>query len=190
MAQVTIRPDQLRSPNLDNPTIARWFDPTAFAPPVPGFFGTSAKGVIKGPGRNNLDVSLLKYFRLSETASLRVGAWVLNFANHPQYNDPATNISSVAAVGVITSVPSYWVGQTPTPRMAELNIRLNWAVLARISCFRGFEACEDSPERATRFPDVGSRQRSQIRLNQLASTLTSSIISVPTPRLKFCANVL
>jgi hypothetical protein len=125
-AQVTIRPDQLRSPNLDNPTIARWFDPTAFAPPAPGFFGTSAKGVIKGPGRNDLDVSLLKYFRLSETASLRVGAWVLNFANHPQYNDPATNISSVAAVGVITSVPSYWVGQTPTPRMAELNIRLDW----------------------------------------------------------------
>jgi hypothetical protein len=126
VAQVTIRPDQLRSPNLDNPTIARWFDPTAFAPPAPGFFGTSAKGVIKGPGRNNLDVSLLKYFRLSETASLRVGAWVLNFANHAQYNNPATNISSVAAVGVITSVPSYWVGQTPTPRMAELNIRLDW----------------------------------------------------------------
>ena len=62
----------------------------------------------------------------AEALKLRVGAWILNAANHPNYNDPPTNISSVAAVGVITSVPSYWVGQTPTPRMMEVSLRLDW----------------------------------------------------------------
>jgi hypothetical protein len=108
------------------PTVARWFDPTAFAAPTQGFFGNSAKGVIKGPGRNDLDVSLLKYFKLSETAKLRLGAWIVNFANHPNYFDPATNISSLAAVGVITSVPNYYSGQMPPPRLMELSIRLDW----------------------------------------------------------------
>jgi hypothetical protein len=125
-AQVTIRPDELINPNPANPTVVHWFNAAAFAPPAPGSFGTSAKGVIKGPGRNDLDLCLLKYFRLGERASLRVGAWSLNVANHPNYNDPATNISNAASVGVITSVPAYNLGQTPAPRTIELNVRLEW----------------------------------------------------------------
>src|SRR5215475_3177557 len=58
---VTIRPDQLRNPNLSNPTIDRWFDPSAFAAPPIGRFGTSARGAIIGPGTNVWHVGFHKY---------------------------------------------------------------------------------------------------------------------------------
>jgi hypothetical protein len=63
---VTIRPDQLRNPNLSNPTIDRWFDPSAFAAPPIGRFGTSARGVIIGPGTNVWHVGFHKYFTFTD----------------------------------------------------------------------------------------------------------------------------
>ncbi len=46
---ISIRPDQLRDPNVDNPNIDRWFDPTAFGAPPIGGFGNSARGQVIGP---------------------------------------------------------------------------------------------------------------------------------------------
>jgi hypothetical protein len=106
-AQVTIRPNILRNPNLpeDQQRTTRWFDPAAFAPPSAGSFGTSGPGVIVGPHQNVFDFGLFKVIPLvKERAIMRFEVTATNIVNHPNYNDPATNISQAASVGVISGV--------------------------------------------------------------------------------------
>ena len=67
-----------------------------------GRFGTSATGVIKGPHVNVWHMGFFKSFPIRERARFRYEATATNFFNHPNYNNPATNISQLAAVGVIT----------------------------------------------------------------------------------------
>ncbi len=101
---VTIRPNQLRDANISDPTPGRWFDPTAFSAPTGGYFGSSAKGVIKGPGTTILHGTLAKNFDIRERARLRLEFNVTNVLNHPNYRDPDTNISNTTSVGRISNV--------------------------------------------------------------------------------------
>jgi hypothetical protein len=96
-AQVTLRPNHLRDANLpaDQRSPNRWFDVGAFSPPAPGFFGTAANGVIKGPGTNVWHAGLVKYFNLPEPLRLRWEISGTNVFNHPNWANPGTNISSL-----------------------------------------------------------------------------------------------
>jgi hypothetical protein len=127
-AQVTIRPDHLRDANLpaDQRSTARWFDVSAFAPPQPGRFGTSAKGVIKGPGSTTLNVGLGKYFRFTEQLRLRWEITATNFFNTPNYNNPGLNITSLAAAGVITAAGGEQPLDATGPREFRTGLRLEW----------------------------------------------------------------
>jgi hypothetical protein len=105
-ATVTIRPNQLRDANLPSGrrSVQQWFDPTAFAPPTPGSFGTSAPGVIIGPGINTLHAGVTREFRFfQERARLRCELTATNVLNHPNWGAPGLNISTAGAVGVISS---------------------------------------------------------------------------------------
>ena len=84
--------------------MSRWFDPTAFKAPASGFFGTSSRGVIKGPGLSLLHAGLARQFGLYERLRLRAEITATNVMNHPNWSNPATNISSAASVGVISGV--------------------------------------------------------------------------------------
>src|SRR5207245_1126647 len=72
-ANVTIRPNMLHDPNLpsNQRTPDRWFDPSAFGPPDPGKFGSSANGVIVGPGNSVFDAGLAKRVSLTEKIRAR-----------------------------------------------------------------------------------------------------------------------
>lgn len=130
-AQVTIRPDILRNPNLpkDQRSTERWFDPTAFAAPPVGRFGTSAKGVIKGPSSSVVHAGLAKWFRIHERVRARAEITATNLFNHPNWNDPATNISSTATVARISGVGG---GEGATqydqagPRVFRAGFRIEW----------------------------------------------------------------
>jgi hypothetical protein len=127
-AQVTIRPNLLHDPNLpaSERTPSRWFDPTAFGPPPPGSFGTAAKGVIKGPGSEVWDVGFAKHFDLGGRLRLRWELTATNFLNHPNWSNPATNISSLAQVGVISGVGDVSDLDPSGPRSFRMGIRLEW----------------------------------------------------------------
>jgi hypothetical protein len=127
-ANVTIRPNQLRDPNLpsDERTTSRWFDPTAFAAPTPGFYGTSAKGVIKGPGSNIVDVGFGKSFFLGESMRLRADLTSTNFFNHPNWANPNTSITSSDQVGVISAVGGVSNLDASGPRAFRASLRLEW----------------------------------------------------------------
>jgi hypothetical protein len=107
-ASVTIRPNILADPNLpaSQRSVNLWFNPAAFGPPTPGQFGTSGPGVIIGPTLNVWDAGLFKAFRPKERLIVRFEITATNILNHPNYSDPALNISQAGTVGVISSVGS------------------------------------------------------------------------------------
>lgn len=128
---VTIRPDHLRDANLpaDQRTLNRYFDASAFGTPPVGRFGNSAKGVIKGPDVNVWHVGFFKSFHFTELVRLRWELTATNFFNHPNYNNPATNISQAAAVGVISGVGAVngaSTGDQPGARSFRMGLRLDW----------------------------------------------------------------
>jgi hypothetical protein len=126
--QVTIRPNQLSNPNL--PTgeraVGRWFNPAAFSAPLPGSYGSAAKGVIMGPGSNIFNFGLAKTFSLGERMRLRCEMTATNFFNHPNYNNPATNITSAAQVGVISGVAGVSSLDPSGSRSFRAGIRAEW----------------------------------------------------------------
>ena len=128
---VTIRPDHLRDANLpgDQRSLNRWFDATAFGAPPVGRFGNSAKGVIKGPNVNVWHLGLFKSFQFSEQVRLRWELTATNVFNHPNYSNPATNISQAANVGVISGVGGVngsSTGDQPFARSFRMGLRLEW----------------------------------------------------------------
>jgi hypothetical protein len=125
---VTIRPNQLSDPNLPagERTTDQWFDPTAFAPPTPGSFGTAAKGIIHGPGSDVWDVGFAKHFDLSKGLRLRWELTATNFFNNANYSNPGTNISSLAQVGVISGVGDVSDLDPSGPRSFRMGIRIEW----------------------------------------------------------------
>ena len=130
-ATVTLRPDILRNPNLpsDQRSTSHWFDPSAFAPPQPGHFGTSAKGVIVGPGVNVWHLGLAKEFYFNDQgARLRWELSAVNAFNHPNWNNPATTISDATSAGVISSVGvnNGSTGDRNGARSFRMGLRLQW----------------------------------------------------------------
>jgi hypothetical protein len=131
-AQVTIRPNIGANPNLAERSVARWFNVSAFGPPTPGFYGTSAKGVILGPGTWIVDSGVAKTFTIRERLRARAELTATNVLNHPNWGNPGLNISSIGAAGVINSV-GYGSGTTggvgldaSGQRGLRLGVRVEW----------------------------------------------------------------
>jgi hypothetical protein len=83
-------------------TLARWFDPTAFASPAAYTYGNAGRNILIGPGRWNWDMSLFKDFPIGERMKFQFRAEAFNIFNHPQFGLPNANIGNVQA-GTITS---------------------------------------------------------------------------------------
>jgi len=110
------RPDVVAgiSPNLprDQRTPQMWFNPAAFAivpatDPITGLprFGNAGRNTILGPGTNYMDANIAKNIALgSERRILTLRVEAFNLLNHPNYANPALNISTTTTVGTITSV--------------------------------------------------------------------------------------
>jgi len=127
-ANVTRRPDMLRDPNLpaSQRTIDRWFDPTAFAAPQAGSFGTSSKGVIEGPNAKVFHAGLSKQFNFNERMRLRVELTATNIFNHVNYANPGLNISTLATVGKINGTEIDGNLDQSSARAFRTGIRFEW----------------------------------------------------------------
>jgi hypothetical protein len=93
--------------NLDNPTISAWFDRAAFVRPASniGRFGYVGPGQLVGPGTKVFSAKLQKRFHFWESRYLQVEGSATNLFNHPNFGNPALNISA-SSFGVITSTQS------------------------------------------------------------------------------------
>jgi len=134
------RPDRIGNGNLDSGrSISRWFDTSAFAipgcpadrpvctnPAAVGRFGNSAQNILTGPRLIGLDATLMKAFDLGERFRLNLRLNVANALNHPSFNLPNANISSVGTVGTITSQSRGALGGQTGPREVDLGLRLEF----------------------------------------------------------------
>ena len=127
-AQVTIRPNHLRDANIPTSerSTGRWFDVSAFGAPDAGSFGSAAKGVIKGPGSQVLNVGLAKHFSISERLRIRWEISATNFFNSSNWTNPGTNITSLASAGVITGAGGELDLDAAGPRGFRTGLRVEW----------------------------------------------------------------
>ena len=70
----------------------------------PGMFGTMSKNPMRGPGRNNWDLALMRNFRLpwfgGESSNLQFRLETFNTFNHPQWQGVNTDCTSTNAATV------------------------------------------------------------------------------------------
>jgi hypothetical protein len=76
--------------------VIQYIDPAAFALPTLGSFGNLGHNAVRGPGRDNWNISLFKSFVFSETRGSRLEFRVetFNTFNHTQFHDISNNFGS------------------------------------------------------------------------------------------------
>lgn len=113
------RPDSTgTSAVLSNPTIGRWFDPSAFTTPTTVRFGNAGRNILFGPGRVNFDLSMFKDFAWTDRFKVQFRTEAFNLFNTPQFGLPNASIGAPNA-GTITST----VGN---PRQLQLALRIQF----------------------------------------------------------------
>ena len=75
------------------------FNAAAFSDPGPGVFGNAGRNLLRGPNFAQVDASLFKNTRLSETTSLQLRLEVFNLFNFANYADPSGGLSCGGSVG-------------------------------------------------------------------------------------------
>jgi len=85
-----------------------YFDPnslrkvSATPPELDGFFGNAGRNILRGPGYFNLDMSLMRGFKITERFTFQFEASAFGVTNTPHFNNPNTNTSG-ANFGAVTS---------------------------------------------------------------------------------------
>ena len=117
------RPNEVGDPNRGGPeggsttcpsqvhTLQHWFNPCAFAAPLPGELGNAPRAPVYGPRFVNTDFSAIKEFPLSfrEGMNLQFRAEFFNLFNHPHFFLPGSSASSMqdfassSSFGVVNS---------------------------------------------------------------------------------------
>ncbi len=87
------RPDRIASGAIDNPTIAKWFDTSAFIQNSPGSYGNSGRNILHGPKNVQLDMSLTRRFQW-EGRRIEFRAEAFNAFNMFRPNNPNTALTN------------------------------------------------------------------------------------------------
>lgn len=91
------------------------FDPTSFADPALGNFGTAKRTICCGPGLNNSDFSVQKGFPISETKRFEFRWDIFNIANHTHFFNIDANITDGTNFGTARKVAD--------PRLMQLALK-------------------------------------------------------------------
>jgi hypothetical protein len=91
------RPDRIRDGRLDDWTLDRYFDTTAFVAPPAFTYGNSGRNVLRGPGVNTWDLSVIKNTNFTERYRLQWRTDFFNAPNNPQFNPPGNTIGTPQA---------------------------------------------------------------------------------------------
>jgi len=116
------RPDITGTPH-DPHTVSEWFDTSVYTAPAAGTWGDVGRNSVRGPGRDNWNVSLFKNFRFSESrgSNLQFRAEFFNLWNHTQFQGGAWNGGVSANLGSSNfgQITSAW-----DPRIIQLALKL------------------------------------------------------------------
>lgn len=117
-----MRPNVVGDPHSSNPTQQQWFNTAAFAVPAPFTFGNAGRGLVRGPGFFNSDMSLFKNFPFKERVNAQLRLEVFNVFNIQNLGNPNGNASTGNTnFGRITSLCSGC-----SPRDIQFAFKLNF----------------------------------------------------------------
>ena len=118
----SIIPNANNRPNVNGSvsypkTAANWFNGSAFSPTVAGTWGNTPFDFLRGPGRQNWNLSLFKSFLFSESRGSRLEfrAEFFNAFNHTEFNAVDSQLSD-GNFGAVTSAHD--------PREIQLGLKL------------------------------------------------------------------
>lgn len=98
-------------------------------------FGNVGRNVLRGPGQNNVDFSVIKRFPIRESKSLEFRAEVFNLLNQVNLANPISNLSAVpqtsidSSTGRINGSPGDFgriVSTSNNPRLIQFAIKFNF----------------------------------------------------------------
>lgn len=99
--------------------LGQYFNTACFAPATAiGDFGTSGRNILRGPDQQNVDISVIKYFPITERSQLEFRTEFFNAFNMVSFANPV-NVLASANVGQIVST-------TTGPRVIQFALKLNF----------------------------------------------------------------
>lgn len=122
-----------RCPNFSVPNCQ--FNAAAFSDPGAGVYGNAGRNILRGPKFTQVDFSVFKNTKLSETMSLQLRMEMFNMFNFKNYADPSGGLScsgsvgACSAFGVSTSTVGNQLGGLlgfGGPRQIQLSARFNF----------------------------------------------------------------
>ncbi len=99
-------------------TIAQWFNPAAFQAVPSGTFGNEGRNLLRGPGWQELDMTLSRKIPVGPRVAAQLRWDVFNVFNHTNLGLPNRNISD-PTVGTITSLAG-------DPRVMQFSVRFDF----------------------------------------------------------------
>jgi hypothetical protein len=115
--------------------IGQYFNTAAFTANAPGTFGDSGRGILEGPGINNVDFSFIKNVPFHERYRVQFRWDMFNALNRTEFSDPDTNLSDGPnSFGRITSTKGSGAGPGGseqqyygyTPRVMQAALKFYW----------------------------------------------------------------
>jgi hypothetical protein len=121
------RPNQIHSPKLAHPSIAEWFDTTAFQAQPEGTVGTAARNSLYGPHFGHVDFSLFKDFPITERLKIQFRAEAFNISNTPSFymdnninSGPGTRLGNSEFGQITATDPNY------VPRQLQFALKMQF----------------------------------------------------------------
>jgi hypothetical protein len=110
-------------------TPQQWVLPSAFRTPSAFTFGNAGRNILRGPGLGSCDFSVLRNFRLGESAKVQFRAEMFNIFNRANFDIPQ-NIVNAPSFGQIFNtvqpVAGLASGGPGEPRELQLGLWLIW----------------------------------------------------------------
>jgi hypothetical protein len=100
------RANLIGDPYGDRDSITNYLNRASFSRPANGQLGDQRRGSIYGPGTRNVDIAIVRAFRLMNTHRLEARLESFNLFNWTRYNNPGTNFNAPNTFGRITSSQS------------------------------------------------------------------------------------
>jgi hypothetical protein len=91
------RPNRIASGKLDDPTLERWFDTSAFVIAPSYTYGNSGLRILSPDIVRTIDMSMFKNFQVTENSKLQFRWEVFNLPNTPSFAAPNGTIDSPTA---------------------------------------------------------------------------------------------
>jgi hypothetical protein len=101
LPNATNRPDKISNVSYPH-KVGEWFNTAAFASPAVGAWGNAGYNSLRGPGRDNWNISLFKSLNFGEQRRLELRAESFNLWNHTEFDQVSSGLGA-SNFGQVTS---------------------------------------------------------------------------------------